>query len=92
MLLVHASPFGFTLVHSKAVSFATFLGGSLGQEDSPGGGHGHPLQNACLENPMDRGAWRAAVHRVPERQMRRVTKQQLCFAAGLLSIPFPQQG
>ena len=31
---------------------------------SPGGGHGNPLQYSCLENPMDRGAWRAAVHRV----------------------------
>ena len=28
----------------------------------PGGGHGNPLQFSCLENPMDRGAWRAAVH------------------------------
>ena len=26
---------------------------------SPGGGHGNPLQYSCLENPMDRGAWRA---------------------------------
>ena len=25
---------------------------------SPGGGHGNPLQDSCLENPMDRGAWR----------------------------------
>ena len=32
---------------------------SLGQEDSPGGGRGNPLQYSCLENPMDRGAWRA---------------------------------
>jgi len=31
---------------------------------SPGGGHGDPFQYSCLENPMDRGAWRAAVHRV----------------------------
>ena len=23
----------------------------------PGGGHGKPLQNFCLENPMDRGTW-----------------------------------
>ena len=29
---------------------------------SPGGGHGNPLQYSCLENPMDRGAWWAAVH------------------------------
>ena len=31
---------------------------------SPGGGHGDPLQYSCLENPMDRGAWRATVHSV----------------------------
>ena len=29
---------------------------SLGKEDSPGGGHGNPLQYSSLENPMDRGA------------------------------------
>ena len=27
----------------------------------PGGGHGNPLQISCLQNPMDRGAWKAAV-------------------------------
>ena len=31
---------------------------------SPGGGRGNPLQYSCLENPMDRGAGRARVHRV----------------------------
>ena len=34
----------------------------LGQEDSPGEGNGDPLQYSCLENPMDRGVWRATVH------------------------------
>ena len=28
---------------------------------SPGGGNGNPLQYSCLENSMERGAWRAAV-------------------------------
>ena len=37
---------------------------SLGQEDPPGGRHGDPLQYSCLENPMDREAWRATVLRV----------------------------
>ena len=32
----------------------------------PGGGHGNPLQYSCLENPMDRGAWRATVHGVAQ--------------------------
>ena len=36
---------------------------------SPGGGHGNPLQYSCLENPMDRGAWRATVHGVTESDM-----------------------
>ena len=35
---------------------------------SPGGGHGNPLQYSCLENPMDRGAWWATVHRVSKSQ------------------------
>ena len=35
---------------------------------SPGEGHGNPLQYSCLENPMDRGAWRATVHRVSKSQ------------------------
>ena len=34
-----------------------------GSGRSPGGGHGSPRQYSCLENPMDRGAWRAAVRR-----------------------------
>ena len=34
---------------------------------SRGGGHGNPLQYSCLENPMDRGAWRATVHRVAKQ-------------------------
>ena len=33
---------------------------------SPGGGNGTPLQYSCLGNPMDRGAWQAAVHGVAE--------------------------
>ena len=40
---------------------------------SPGGGHGTPLQYSCLENPMDRGAWWATVHRVEESGMTEVT-------------------
>ena len=35
-----------------------------GSGGSPGGGNGNPLQYSCLGNPVDRGAWRAAVHEV----------------------------
>ena len=41
----------------------------LDQEDSPGEGHGNPLQHFCLENPMDSGAWRATVHRLEKSQI-----------------------
>ena len=34
----------------------------------PGGGHSNPLQCSCLENSMDRGAWRVTVRRVAQRQ------------------------
>ena len=37
-----------------------------GLERSPGGGNGSPLQCSHLENPMDRGACRATVHRIPK--------------------------
>ena len=39
-----------------------------GSGRSPGKGHGNPLQYSCLENPMDRGAWWATVHRVAKGQ------------------------
>ena len=35
---------------------------------SPGEGNGSPLQYSCLENPMDRGAWQATVHRITKSQ------------------------
>ena len=34
-----------------------------GSGRSPGGGHDNPLWYSCLENPTDRGAWWAIVHR-----------------------------
>ena len=46
---------------------------SLGR--SPGEGYGNPLQYSCLENPMDRGAWQATVHRVARSwtQLKRIS-------------------
>ena len=41
-----------------------------GSGGSPGGGYGNPLPYSCLENPMDRGAWRAIVHGVAKSQTR----------------------
>ena len=62
-------------------SFRGFPGGSEGGESAcnerdpglipwsgryPGEGNGYPLQYSCMGNPIDRGAWRATVHRVAE--------------------------
>ena len=43
---------------------------------SPRGGHGNPLQYSCLENPMNRGVWRAAVHGVTKSwaQLKRLSR------------------
>ena len=35
------------------------MGLTPGSGRSPGGGHGNPLQNSCLENPIDREAWQS---------------------------------
>ena len=63
----------------KSYYFLGFLDGSVvkyppdnvrdmglisGSVRSPEGGHGNPVQYPCLENPMDRGAWWAAIHGV----------------------------
>ena len=52
-----------------------------GSGRSPGEGNGNPLQYSCLENPMDRGVWRATVHRVAESRKRLsnwTTKENKC--------------
>ena len=45
-------------------------GSILGSGRCPGEGHGNRLQYSCLENLMDRGAWRATVHGVTKSQTR----------------------
>ena len=46
------------------------VGSIPGLRRSPEEGNGYPLQYSCLENPMDRGTWRATVHRVTKNQTR----------------------
>ena len=41
----------------------------LGLGRSSGGGNGNPLQDSCLEDSMDRAAWRAAVYGVTKSQV-----------------------
>ena len=49
------------------------MGSVPGSGRSLGEGHGNPPQDSCLENPVDRGAWWATVHRVAESDMTEAT-------------------
>ena len=68
------------------------MGSILGLERSPGGGHGNLLQYSCLENPKDRGAWLAKVHRVVKNQARLSTHARLHLVVQWLRIPLAKQG
>ena len=46
------------------------VGSTPGLRRPPEGGQSNPLQYSCLENPMDRGAWRAIVRGVAKSQTR----------------------
>ena len=48
-------------------------GSITGSGRSPEGRNGNPLQNSCLENPMDRGAWQDTVHGVTQSGITEVT-------------------
>ena len=55
------------------------VGSIPGSGRFPGGGHGQLLQYSCLENPMDRGAWRVTVHGVKEElDMTKAISGTLC--------------
>ena len=58
------------------------MGSIPGSGRSAEGGHGNPLQSSCLENPMDRGAWWATVHRVTQSD----TTEQLTMHRKWLKI------
>ena len=54
------------------------VGSIPGSGRSPGEVHGNPLQRSCLENPMDRGAWWATVHRVTKTGVIKHAHVHLC--------------
>ena len=58
-----------------------------GSGRSLGGGHGNPLQYSCLENPMDRGAWWATVHRVAKSRTG-LKQQPACMQPSVSSVQF----
>ena len=64
------------------------LGSIPGFGRSPGGGRGNPLQYPSLENPMDRGAWWATVHRGAKSQtwLKRLSVKKNCENKNLENI------
>ena len=60
----------------------------------PGEGNGNPLQYVCLENPMDRGAWRATVHGVAKSWTRlsnfHFSLHKVICIKGLATVYVPQ--
>ena len=50
-----------------------------------GEGNGNPLEYSCLENPVDRGAWRVAVHGVAKSQTR-LSNETHTYSAYKLNI------
>ena len=65
----------------------------LGWGRSPGGGHGNPLQYSCLENPIDRGAWWATVHRVAKGLTRlKCLSTHILWAWGGVKVSTFQEG
>ena len=75
------------LITQQLIDYTGFLDSSVpanagdvgliaGSGRSPGEGNGKPLQYSCLENPMDRGAWKATVSGVARAMHDSGTKQQ----------------
>ena len=94
---------GFRVWPLSMIMFASgFPGGSDGKESAcnagvlalipglgrfPGGGNGYPLQYSCLESPMDRGAWRAAIHGVTKSCTWLSNFLYVCFSISI-DVPF----
>ena len=89
----------------KPSLFKGFPGGSYGEEPayiagdpssipglgrSPGGGNGNPLQDSCLENPLDRGAWQATVQGVAKSRAQLSDNTSLHFTpcSGMLGADY----
>ena len=68
MSFKHNSPGGSDGKQSACIAGDLGLNPGLGK--FPGEGNGNPFQYSCLENPMDREAWWATLHRVTKSQTR----------------------
>ena len=74
--------------HARDIEDASLIPGS---GRPTGGGNGNPLQYSCLENPMDRGLWQAAVHGVAQSLtgLKRLSTHAHTQLPVVLSLPHP---
>ena len=85
---LNAFPGGTVIKNPPANSGDVRDSGSIpGSGRSPGGGNGNPLQYSCLQNSMDRGAWRATVPGVTQSQ----TRPSILALNGLSVCSLPPQ-
>ena len=82
LVLFQCCPGGSGVKNSPAN--AGVAGSIPGSGRSPGGGHGNPLEHSRLGNPMDRGAWRAAVYGVAKSQTRLITHARSISTTGVI--------
>ena len=68
------------------------LGLTPGWGRYPGEGNGKPLQYSCLENPMDRGAWRAIVHWIARVGRDLATKPNVIISSIIILICLISKG
>ena len=82
MLATAMNPAGIICASKESTCNAGDVGSIPGSGRSPGKGNGNPLQNFCLENPMDRGAWPGTVHGVARVGHDLVTKPPQALQRG----------
>ena len=83
---------GLPSVSKESACNAGHLGLIPGLGRPPGEGNGNPLQCSCLENPMDRGAWQAAVHGIARVRHDLATKERDPLSCYEVYGIFPDQG
>ena len=76
------------LVVKNVPANAGDVGSIPGSGRSHGGRHSNPLQYSCLENPMDRGAWRATVHGATksQTQLKQFNMHEIEYEKGYISM------
>ena len=87
LVIGFAKAFQVALKVKKPLTYADVrdMGFISGLGRSPGGGHGNPLHYSWIENPMDRGTWRAIAHRVAKGHTQ---WKQFSKYVGFAKLPF----